>query len=61
MRRDQRPHLVVPTNAGRAWQEREPRTWVMVCEWLAERGKHIGIGPSWPPLTSPSAHAHPYA
>jgi len=41
MRRDQRPHLVVPTNAGRAWQEREPRTWVMVCEWLAERSKHI--------------------
>ena len=41
MRRAQRPHLVVPTTAGRAWQEREPRTWAMVCDWLAERGRSV--------------------
>ena len=41
MRRDQRPHLVVSTNAVRAWQEREPQNWAMVCDWLAERGKSV--------------------
>jgi hypothetical protein len=41
MRRDQRPHLVVPTNAVRAWQEREPQTWAMVCDWLAAQGKRV--------------------
>jgi hypothetical protein len=41
MRRDQRPHLVVSTNAVRAWQEREPQTWAMVCDWLAEQGKSV--------------------
>ena len=43
MRRDQRPHLVVPTNAVRAWQEREPQTWAMVCEWLVEQGKSVRL------------------
>jgi hypothetical protein len=41
IRRNQRPHLVVPTNAVRAWQEREPRTWAMVCDWLAEHGNSV--------------------
>jgi hypothetical protein len=33
--------LVVPTTAVRAWQAREPQTWAMVCEWLAEQGKSV--------------------
>jgi hypothetical protein len=37
--RSQLPHLVVPANAVRAWQEREPQTWAMVRDWLAEQGK----------------------
>lgn len=41
MRRDQQPHMVVSTNAVRAWQEREPQTWAMVCDWLAQQGKSI--------------------
>ena len=39
MLRDQLPHLVVPANAVRAWEEREPQTWSMVCDWLADQGK----------------------
>ena len=41
MLRDQLPQLVVPAKAVRAWQEREPETWAMVCHWLAERGKSV--------------------
>ena len=41
MQRDQLPYLVVPANAVRAWEAREPQTWAMVCDWLAEQGKHI--------------------
>jgi hypothetical protein len=41
MLRDQQPHLVVPATAVRAWQEREPQAWKMVCEWLAEQGKSV--------------------
>ena len=41
MLRDDLPHLVVPANAVRAWQQREPQTWLMVCDWLAERGKSV--------------------
>ena len=41
MLRDQLPHLVVPANAVRAWEEREPQTWAMVCEWLAEQGRSV--------------------
>jgi hypothetical protein len=41
MLRDQRPQLVVPANAVRAWQEREPQTWAMVRDWLAEQGKSV--------------------
>jgi len=39
--RDQLPHLVVPAKAARAWQEREPQTWAMVCDWLAEQGMSV--------------------
>jgi len=39
--RDQLPHLVVPAKAVRAWHEREPQTWAMVCDWLAEQGKSV--------------------
>jgi hypothetical protein len=41
MRWNQQPHIVVSTNAVRAWQEREPQTWAMVCDWLAEQGKSV--------------------
>jgi hypothetical protein len=41
MVRDELPNLVVPANAVRAWQEREPQTWAMVCDWLAEQGKSV--------------------
>jgi hypothetical protein len=41
MLRDQLPNLVVPANAVRAWQEREPQTWAMVRDWLAEQGKSV--------------------
>jgi hypothetical protein len=41
MLRDQLPHLVVPANAVRAWEEREPQTWAMVCDWLADQGKSV--------------------
>lgn len=41
MLRDQLPHLSVPANAVRAWQEREPQTWAMVCDWLAKHGKSV--------------------
>jgi hypothetical protein len=33
--------MVVSTNAVRAWQEREPQTWAMVCDWLAAQGKRV--------------------
>jgi len=39
MLREQLPNLVVPAQAVRAWQEREPQTWTMVCDWLAAQGK----------------------
>ncbi len=39
MLREQLPNLVVPANAVRAWQEREPQTWAIVCDWLAAQGK----------------------
>ena len=41
MLRDQLPNLVVPAAAVRAWQEREPQAWAMVCDWLAEPGKSV--------------------
>ncbi len=41
MLRDQLPHLVVPAKAVLAWQKREPQTWAMVCDWLAEQGKSV--------------------
>jgi hypothetical protein len=39
--RDRLPTLVVPATAVRAWQKREPQTWAMVCDWLAEQGKSV--------------------
>jgi hypothetical protein len=41
MLRDQSPQFVVPAKAVRAWQEREPQTWAMVRDWLAEQGKSV--------------------
>jgi hypothetical protein len=41
MLRDQLPHLVVPANAVRTWEAREPQTWAMVCDWLADKGKNV--------------------
>jgi hypothetical protein len=41
MLRDELPNLVVPANAVRAWQEREPQTWAMVRDWVAEQGKSV--------------------
>ena len=41
MLRDQLPNLVVPVAAVRAWQEREPQTWAMVCIWLPVQGKSV--------------------
>jgi hypothetical protein len=41
MLRDQLSNLVVPAKAVRAWQERDPQTWAMVCDWLAEHGKSV--------------------
>jgi hypothetical protein len=41
MVRDELPNLVVPADAVRAWEEREPQTWAMVCDWLAEQGKSV--------------------
>jgi hypothetical protein len=46
MQRDRPPELVVPTNAVRAWQQREPQTWMMVRDWLAEQGKIVCPRPS---------------
>jgi hypothetical protein len=43
MLRDQLPQLVVPANAVRAWQQREPLTWAMVCNWLAAQGKSVRL------------------
>ena len=41
MVRNQLPYLVVPARAVRTWQETEPQTWAMVCDWLAEQGKSV--------------------
>jgi hypothetical protein len=31
----------VPAKAVLAWQKREPQTWALVCDWLAEQGKSV--------------------
>jgi len=41
MQRNQLPNLVVPATAVRAWQERDPQAWAMVCDWLATQGKGV--------------------
>ena len=33
--RDRRPCLVLPSQAVRAWEQREPKTWAKVARWLA--------------------------
>ena len=38
---EQLPQLVVPANAVGAWQEREPQTWALLCDWLSEQGKSV--------------------
>ena len=43
MLREHLPQLVVPANAVRAWQEREPQTWALVCDWLSEQGKSVRV------------------
>lgn len=43
MLRDELPYLVVPASAVRAWQQREPWTWAMVCDWLTEQGKSVRL------------------
>jgi hypothetical protein len=35
------PILWCPPPLVRAWQEREPQTWAMVCDWLAAQGKSV--------------------
>lgn len=35
------PHVVVSARAVRAWEAREPDTWVRVCVWLTACGKII--------------------
>lgn len=39
--RSERPFVVVPAGALRAWQEREPSAWSEVRDWLAARGQTI--------------------
>jgi DNA-binding NtrC family response regulator len=33
--RDSRPYLVIPSQAVKAWEQREPKTWAKVAGWLA--------------------------
>jgi Response regulator containing CheY-like receiver, AAA-type ATPase, and DNA-binding domains len=33
--RDSRPYLVIPSQAMKAWEQREPQTWAKVADWLA--------------------------
>ena len=33
--RDSMPYVVVPAEAVRAWQRREPQAWAKVSSWLA--------------------------
>jgi hypothetical protein len=45
MLRHELPYLAVPSDAVQAWQEREPQTWAMVCDWLAAHGKSVLLVP----------------
>jgi hypothetical protein len=38
---DRARHANSPIEAVRTWQEREPQTWAMVCDWLAAQGKRV--------------------
>ena len=33
--------VVIPAEAIRAWQQREPETWAKVAAWLAAQGKRV--------------------
>ena len=35
--RDSMPYVVVPSEAVKAWQRREPRAWAKVAGWLEAR------------------------
>ena len=35
------PRVVIPAEAIRAWQQREPETWAKVAAWLAAQGKRV--------------------
>src|SRR5258708_24486453 len=35
------PYTTLFRSAVRAWQKREPQTWAMVLDWLAEQGKSV--------------------
>ncbi len=37
----QSPRVVIPAEAIRAWQQREPETWAKVAAWLATHGKRV--------------------
>lgn len=35
------PRVVIPAEAIRAWQQREPETWAKVAQWFAAHGKRV--------------------
>jgi hypothetical protein len=37
----ERAYVVVPTQAVKAWMEREPDTWAKVVEWFGANGKAL--------------------
>jgi len=39
--RDDRPYMVVPADAVKAWERRAPAAWAKVREWLAAEGKGL--------------------
>lgn len=39
--RNERPYVIVPAKAVKAWQEREPQIWAKVLSWLASQGKSV--------------------
>jgi len=39
--RSNRPYMVVPAEAVKAWERRAPVAWARVREWLASEGKGL--------------------
>lgn len=39
--RDERPYVIVPVKAVKAWEEREPQIWEKARSWLASQGKSV--------------------